>query len=230
MKLVFTTDITGEDMYAIIQRAYDGYWYNTVDSEFDSPETTIDGSFDPYVTLTEGSSGSYSSNITLPNGQYVMHLYQFRGAGDYDHELDTEIPLWDAKVTANSEIPPVEEDDLALVTYAPFLEDRVADNETDITTLDTEKIEADDVDAASIGPFITNILATEPADGSNPIFNFPEATGIIAGSEIVTVAGLQKIRTIDYTIVGTTVTFEPGSIPSAGEPVVINCCIAATWS
>jgi hypothetical protein len=230
MKLEFTTSSTGDAMYAIVQRAYDGYWFNTVDDGFDPSDTTIDGSFDPYVDLTEYENYKYSSALDLPNGQYIMHLYEYRGTGDKDHTLDDEIPVSNALIDAIFVADDVDTEEPAYVRYGSFLEDSIETNEDDIATLDTNKLESSDVDTASIGRLITNCPSVQVPDGIITDYTFAGATGVIAGSEIVTIDGVQNIRGTDYTIAGDTVTFLPGHLPQVGEVVIMNCCITATWA
>ena len=85
------------------------------------------------------------------------------------------------------------------------------------------------LDTALVGVAFTNVIATEVPDGAATEFNFAGTTGLIANSEIVTVDGVQQIRTIDYNIAGAVVTFIAGHIPAGGTNVVMNCTIATTW-
>ena len=226
MKIELTTSSTGDTMYAIIQRAYDGYWYNTVDSGFDPSDTTIDGSFDPYFDLLEAESYKYSNTLDLPNGQYVVFLYEYRGSGDKDHTLDTEIPVKNPLMDALYIADEVTSGDPATLVYGPFTDERLEDVETELP----DKLESSDVDGASIGQFITNCASVQVPDGIITDYTFTGATGIIAGSELVTIDGVQEIRGTDYTISGDTVTFVAGHLPQVGEVVIMNCCIEATWA
>lgn len=229
MKIKYTTpDSTGDTLYSIIERVTDGYWYNTVDDGFDPPDTTIDGSFDPYVTLVESSSNIFDQEVTLDNQRYRGRLFLYRGSGGNDHTLDTELNVSSPVFYVSDQ--GFEAEQPIYVQCSEFTQEQVDENITDISTLDSDKLESTDVDSANIGTQITNVISTETPDGSITDFNFVGTSDIIGNSEIVTVDGVQKIRTVDYTISGAVVTFIAGHLPTTGEVVVMNCTIDATWA
>ena len=229
MKIKYTTpDSTGDTLYSIIERVTDGYWYNTVDDGFDPPDTTIDGSFDPYVDLIESSTNIFDQEVTLDNQRYRGRLFLYRGSGDKDHTLDTELFV-ESPVVYVSDQTYAEEKPI-YVQCSDFTQELVDENSSDITALDTDKLESSDVNSALIGKQVTNVIASEVPDGIITDFTFAGMSTLIANSEIVTVDGVQQIRTVDYTIAGAVVTFIAGHLPQAGEVVVMNGTITATWA
>ena len=229
MKIKYITpDSTGDTLYSIVERVTDGYWFNTVDNGFDPPDTTIDGSFDPYVTLVESSSNIFEAEIVLDNQRYRGRLFLYRGSGGNDHTLDAELSVQSPVVYVSDQ--GYEEAQPIYVEVSEFTQELVEENITDITTLDTNKLESSDVGTALIGTQLTNVIASESPNGTITDFTFAGTAGIIANSEIVTVDGVQQIRTIDYTITGAVVTFIAGHLPQTSEVVVMNCTITATWA
>jgi hypothetical protein len=98
----------------------------------------------------------------------------------------------------------------------------------ELTTLDTDKIEATDITTANIGRFYTSCASVETPDGIIDTFTFkdpPTATAIATvapGSEIVYVNGTRKTRVTHYDLVTNTVVFTAGNIPAGGEVVTAD--------